>query len=67
MSQKESINEKIDRLKTRVEWFYGEDFDLAEAMVKYRDAVELAKQIEKDLLGLKNEIKVIEEDFARER
>lgn len=65
MSQKESISKKIDRLKTQVEWFYGEDFDLAEATDKYRGAVELAKEIEQDLSGLKNEIKIIEEDFAR--
>jgi len=65
MSQKESISKKIDRLKAQVEWFYGEDFDLAEATDKYRGAVELAKGIEQDLSDLKNEIKIIEEDFAR--
>jgi len=65
MSQKESISKKIDRLKSQVEWFYGEDFDLAEAAGKYRGAMELAKEIERDLGSLKNEIKVIEEDFGR--
>jgi exonuclease VII small subunit len=64
MSKKESINKKIDRLKVQVEWFYGEDFDLAEATRKYRAAVELAKEIEQDLGDLKNEIKVVEEGFA---
>jgi len=65
MSQKESISKKIDKLKAQVEWFYGEKFDLAEATEKYRGAVSLAKEIGVDLNSLKNEIKVIEEDFAR--
>ena len=65
MSKKESISQKIDKLKARVEWFYGEEFDLGEATGKYREAVELAKEIEEDLNGLKNEIKIIDEDFAR--
>ena len=65
MSQKESISEKIERLKGEVEWFYGEGFDLAEATGKYRAAVRLAKEIEKDLISLKNEIRVIEEDFGK--
>ncbi|MCL1840064.1 hypothetical protein FWF89_03705 [Candidatus Saccharibacteria bacterium] len=65
MSQKEPISKKIDKLKMQVEWFYGEDFDLSEATEKYKSAVELAKEIEADLNNLKNEIKIIEEDFAR--
>jgi exonuclease VII small subunit len=65
MSQKESISKKIEKLKSQVEWFYGEEFDLTEAMKKYRDAAKLAKDIEQDLEGLKNEINVISEDFTR--
>ena len=65
MSQKESINQKIDKLKEQVEWFYGDNFDLSKATEKYKSAVELARGIEKDLNDLKNEIKIIEEDFTR--
>jgi len=65
MSQKESISKKIDQLKKRVEWFYGEDFDLGEATKRYKSAVELAREIEQDLANLKNEIRVIEEDFSK--
>jgi len=65
MSQKEPISKKIDKLKMQVEWFYGEEFDLSEAMGKYKDAVKLAKEIEEDLCSLKNEIKVIDKDFSR--
>ena len=64
MSQKESVSEKIERLKLEVEWFYGDSFDLTKAIVKYTEATKLAKEIEVDLGELKNEIKIIGENFA---
>jgi exonuclease VII small subunit len=60
------INEKIEELNNKVEWFYGDEFKLEEASVKYKEATKLAKEIEEDLKNLKNEIKVIEEDFSKE-
>ena len=63
---KRAINEKISELNEKVEWFYGEDFKLEDAGEKYKEATKLAKEIEKDLESLKNEIKIIEEDFSKE-
>jgi hypothetical protein len=60
-----NISEKIDYLKAGVEWFYSDDFKLEVASEKYKAMTELAKEIEKDLAELKNEIKVIEEDFSK--
>jgi oligoendopeptidase F len=60
-----NINEKIDDLKAGVEWFYSDDFKLEEASEKYKGLTDLAKEIEKDLAELKNEIKVISEDFSK--
>lgn len=60
-----SISDKIDELKTGVEWFYSDDFKLEDASEKYKTMTELAKEIEKDLAELKNEIKVIEKDFSK--
>ena len=60
-----NISEKIDDLKSGVEWFYSDDFRLEDASEKYKSMTELAKEIEKDLAELKNEIKVIEEDFSK--
>lgn len=60
-----NISEKIDDLKTGVEWFYSDDFKLEDASEKYKAMTELAKEIEKDLAELKNDIKVIEEDFSK--
>lgn len=60
------LSEKIEELEEKVDWFYGEEFRLDEAKSKYKEAVKLSSEIEKDLEGLKNEIKVIEEDFSKE-
>lgn len=60
-----SLNEKIAELDKRVEWFYADEFKLEEATEKYRAAAELAKEIEKDLANLKNEIEILTEDFSK--
>ena len=59
------ISTKIDELKAGVEWFYSDEFELDKAAPKYKDLTVLAKDIEKDLAELKNEIKVIDEDFSK--
>ena len=60
-----SLNQKIEQLDNQVEWFYSDDFKLDEATDKYKQAVTLAKEIEKDLAELKNEIEVLSEDFSK--
>ena len=65
MSEKKNVSDKIEDLKKGVDWFYSEDFKLEEASAKYKDLTKLAKEIEKDLAEMKNEIKIIEEDFSK--
>lgn len=65
MAETISLNQKIEKLDAQVEWFYSDDFKLEEATGKYREAVKLAKEIEKDLDELKNEITVLAEDFSK--
>ncbi|MBQ3436519.1 exodeoxyribonuclease VII small subunit [Candidatus Saccharibacteria bacterium] len=60
-----SLNQKIAELDGQVEWFYSDEFKLDEATDKYKQAVKLAKEIEKDLTELKNEIEVLSEDFSK--
>lgn len=62
---KKSLNEKIAELDKKVEWFYSDEFKLEEAVENYREAAGLAKDIEKDLTELKNEIEVLAEDFSK--
>ena len=60
-----NVSEKISELKTGVDWFYSDDFKREEASEKYKDLTKLAKEIEKDLEEMKNEINVIAEDFSK--
>ena len=65
MTEKISLNQKIAELDKQVEWFYSDEFKLEQAVENYKSAVKLAKDIEKDLLELKNEIEVLNEDFSK--
>lgn len=60
-----SIEAKITQLNQDIEWFYNEDFQLDQALEKYRAATELAQDIEQDLTKLKNSVEVIA-DFTKE-
>ena len=60
-----NLSEKITELDKQTEWFYSDEFKLEEAVPKYKQAAELAKEIEKDLNELKNEIEVLAEDFSK--
>lgn len=59
-----SIKKQLSDLDAAVEWFYGDDFSLDEALDKYKSATTLAKEIEVNLNHLKNEVKVIA-DFTK--
>lgn len=63
--QEKSLNDKISELDKKVEWFYSDEFKLEDAVENYKDAAKLAKEIEKDLTELKNEIEVLAEDFSK--
>ena len=65
MSERKSLNSKIAELDQKVEWFHSDEFELEKAVDKYKEAVKLVKEIEKDLDELKNEIEVLSEDFSK--
>lgn len=62
---KTSIESQIQQLDASVEWFYGDDFSLDQALQKYQEASKLAQAIEKDLSELKNQVTVIA-DFTKD-
>lgn len=66
MAEKPSLNQKIAKLDEEVEWFYSDDFKLDQAVEKYKAASKLAKEIEKELEDLKNEIEVLGQDFTKQ-
>lgn len=59
-----SLNQKIAELDQAVDWFYGDDFDLDQALEKYQAATALADSIEHDLGALKNQVEVLA-DFTK--
>lgn len=54
-----TIEERVRELDEQVEWFYGDDFQLDQAIQNYQKTAKLAEEIEQDLLKLQNEVKVI--------
>ena len=65
MTENKSITKKIEELTNSTDWFYSDDFNLDEAVKKYKEAIELAKELQKDLSDLQNEIEVLTEDFQK--
>ena len=59
------LEREIKKINSMTEWFYSDEFALEEAAAKYKEATTLAKDIEKDLNELKNEIEVLSEDFSK--
>lgn len=59
-----SIESKIRHLDEMVEWFYGEDFSLDQAINHYEKSIQLASEIKQDLTQLKNQVEVIA-DFTK--
>lgn len=62
---KQNLNQKIQELDKKVEWFNSDEFELDRAVEQYKEALELAKEIEEDLQSLKNEIEVLDVDFSK--
>ena len=58
-----TLNAKMAELDMLVSWFDGDDFEIEEAIGKFKEAEKLASDIEKDLLALKNEITVLKQKF----
>lgn len=61
-----TVNQKLTQLSELVAWFQGSEFKLEEAVEKFKQAEQLAEEIEKDLTKLKNDIKVVKTRFDSE-
>lgn len=64
VSQKNnSISQQLAKLDEIVAWFESDDFELEQAMAKYKEAEALSQEIETELSELKNEITVLKQKF----
>ena len=59
----DSIELKMNRLRELAAWFESEEFSLNQATERFKDAANLAKEIEKELHTLKNDIDVLKKSF----
>jgi exonuclease VII small subunit len=58
-----TIAQKSEELDNLVAWFDSEDFSVEAAIDKFKQAEKLAASIEKDLLTIKNEVKIIKKNM----
>lgn len=58
-----TLQQKMDKLNQLVEFFDSGDFDLEEALAKYKEAEALSEDIRKTLEELKNDITVLKQRF----
>lgn len=63
MSKDSSIQQKIDQLNEKMAWFHGEEFNLDQASERYKEVEELAEEIEKTLVEVKNQVTVLKQKF----
>jgi exodeoxyribonuclease VII small subunit len=61
-----TIQEKRAELSELVAWFDSDAFVLEDALVKFKQAETLAKEIEADLASVQNKITVLKEKFDAE-
>ncbi len=64
VSGKVSISSKIEQLQELTNWFESDEFDLEQALKKYQQAAALAKEVEKELTEMKNQIKIVQNAFV---
>lgn len=61
----ETLQEKINRLGDMVAFFDTDDFDIEQALEKYKEAEKLSQEIHKQMNEVKNEITVLKERFDK--
>ena len=61
-----TIAQKMEQLQVLLDWFDGDDFELEQATERFRAIETLAGEIDGDLEGLKNEIRVVARSFDEE-
>lgn len=58
-----TVTQKIAELGELVAWFESDEFELEQAIMKYKEAEKLADEVEHDLSALKNEVTVLKQKF----
>ncbi len=59
-----TIAQQLEEFELLIAWFDSEEFELEAALEKYTQAEKLAKQIEKQLAQVKNDVEVLKQKFS---
>lgn len=62
-TSEKTVSQRISELGNLVAWFESDEFELEQAIGKYKEAEKLADEIEHDLTKLKNEVTVLKQRF----
>ena len=62
-----TIQDKMEQLDTLIAWFDSDEFQLEGAFDRFKQAEELAVEIEKELDEMKNDIHVLKQRFDGEK
>ena len=63
MSDKQTLNQKVEELRAMVAWFESDEFDIEQAIERYKKAEKLAESISADLSELRNDINILKQKF----
>lgn len=66
-SKKINYSEQKKKLEQITEFFEKGDFQLEQALDKFKQGLEIAKKLEKRLKEVENEVKEIKIDFEKEK
>lgn len=62
-----TVEQMMAELNAQMAWFHGDEFKLEEAKERFIRAQQLAKDIETVLTEMKNDVKVLSEDFSHQQ
>ena len=63
MKEAKTLSQKSRELDELLLWFDGDEFNIDQALEKYKQAQELANEIDEELTKIKNEVTIIKKRF----
>jgi len=63
MTETKTLSQKSSELDELLLWFDGDAFNIDQALEKYKQAQELANEIDEELTKIKNEVTIIKKRF----
>lgn len=62
-AKNKTIEDKMNELRELAAWFESDEFSLTHASQKFEAAAKLAREIERDLAEMENDVTVLKQSF----